>query len=241
MQSYEGKSTSSDESNHHTSSHPDRSNHSTSTRETAFSSSSRNDTHTQEHYREGELTGKLSQLRLERDDQDNLVSRKELEARDQHDQRQRDSQQRRATSADTPSFSFVSPRMDETSTTEPRQNFNNPNNSNKNHTPSPGSFYPANRSTRDTKDSNSRNSSRPNSRSSNGSRFLSPRGNSTASNNGSGMSRAPSGDQLLRGEHWKTPSWAVDPSSQYVLESRKDGQLLQILRVDQKKCYRFGR
>jgi hypothetical protein len=43
------------------------------------------------------------------------------------------------------------------------------------------------------------------------------------------------------GEHWMTPSWAENPTSHYVLEERKDSQLLQINRVDQQKCYRFGR
>ncbi len=56
--------------------------------------------------------------------------------------------------------------------------------------------------------------------------------------------RGPAGrgvGEPLRGEHWPTPEWACDPENNMVLETRKDGKMIDMVRVDKKKCYRFGR
>ena len=48
-------------------------------------------------------------------------------------------------------------------------------------------------------------------------------------------------EKELTGEHWPTPEWARSPENNMVLEIRKDGRMIDMIRVDKKNCYRFGR
>ena len=61
------------------------------------------------------------------------------------------------------------------------------------------------------------------------------------SQGGQPQDRGAHGGEPLRGERWPTPEWACDPENNMVLETRKDGRIIDMVRVDKKKCYRFGR
>ena len=45
----------------------------------------------------------------------------------------------------------------------------------------------------------------------------------------------------MRASAWRVPEWAVQPSSKIILECKKEGSVIEIQRIDQQMCYRFGR